>query len=259
MKTSLKLSSVIPNGVTTDNSGSSAIELIYSFLLQKFKQDKYSYIFINQTGKDLNEVIFTEGRGININYRTDTNIKNKNEQEKNIIRLNFIHNALCRIANNYQKLNIKVLEEIKELILKQNFSFEFVFKSFPYKKTDIIAELSVVPTVANFKYFSSVKCGDLLKCKLLIYNSLPEAPIDSILNIGKWKNENEIVFWGKDKEVEIIVESNKCEVKYANLTKYRNPPIFEMFRFDTSEENRDLAHKDWHDSLPADSVAKRHF
>lgn len=253
----LQLNSVIPNGLGS-SSESIALEAIYSYLLRRYRQDFYSTISINQIDEELEEFISKKGGNIHINIRfpNPSKIAPQNLSKENEARLNLIHEALVRISTKDKKFDVDKLNEIKELIIKHNFNFEFVVKSFLNRKTHSIAELSVVPSIINFKYYVSIKHEDVLKCKQLIYNSLPGTPIDSILNYAKWRNNNEVVFWGKDKEGEIIIDSSKCEVKFVNLTKYKNSPLLEMFRFDTTEENRDLAHKNWLDSLPKDSLVR---
>lgn len=258
MKISLNLSSVVANGITTDEGGFYAIEVIYSFLLKKYKQDLYSLIFINQIGSDLNEFISKQGKRVRMNYRTKDSLKNKNEQERNIIRLEFIHNALLLIARKYNELDTSKLERIKELILREKFMFEFIIKTFQNKIKYSTAELSVVPQIHNFQYFLSIKHGATTKCKLLLYNALPSTPIEYFFKFCKWKSENEIVLWGTEKEIETIIDVKNCSLKSINLTQFKVPPLFEMFRFDTTERSRKTALRNYQDSLPKDSVARNY-
>lgn len=251
------LSSVVPDGITTDKGGFYAISVIYSFLLQDFNENVYSNIFLNQIGDELNEFISKQGHQVKMNYRTIDSLKNKTEQEKNILRLEFIHNALCLIADKYGELHIRELDKIKEIILKRNFIFEFILKKIKNNKSNYLVELSLTPLPDNFKYFLTLKLDENIKCKVLIYNGLPAAPAyNYFFKFTKWRGEETIVLWGIEKEVETVVNIKSCTVKYTNLTEYKRPPLFEMLRFDTTEKSRDIAHRDWKDSLPDDSVAK---
>jgi hypothetical protein len=62
-----RLISVVKHGV--GGSGAGMLDLIFSFLLQEFELDIYSYITINQIGDDLNEFVMKEGKNVHINIR----------------------------------------------------------------------------------------------------------------------------------------------------------------------------------------------
>ena len=66
----------------------------------------------------------------------------------------------------------------------------------------------------------------------------------------KWKGLNEVLIFGKVKELEFYVNTQSCEVKCVNLSKYSKPPTFELFRYGISAEAKKLAYQDWLDSFP---------
>jgi len=252
MATQIRLGSVVPHGVGGPQAG--AIDLIYYFLLNEHSQNPHSYIFINQIGDDLDEVIIKKGKEIyiNIRYPAPDDFESKNEDEQNRIRLDVIHLALLRIAAKEKKLNIQILETLKNRILENNFSFYFVFKTFINKKNnDLIAKLVIHPNPDAFEYFIHIEEQGKLKCKLPIYNGFTNIIyVADLFWFGKWKNDNDFVLTGKKKEIEIHIKVDSCKVKYVNLTAYEKAPRFEMFRSDISPEERETARKDWEHSLP---------
>src|SRR5438270_11111167 len=137
MKTNLlHLDSVVPNGVGGPETG--MINFIYTALLQEYGMDLYRYIHINQIGDDLNELIINRGKEVYINVRipAHNDFKQKTVEEKNLIRLDIIHLALLRIAEQNKKIDIKILEEIKEKVIKSNFSFDFAYKTYINSKNE---------------------------------------------------------------------------------------------------------------------------
>src|SRR5690349_2971999 len=97
------LNSVVPHGVGSSRE-TEVIELIYAFLLKKYKADIYSFS-INQIGQDLEEFILKEpGNRIHINlrYPAHPDFENKTAQERNLIRLEVIYTALLKIAEVYK-------------------------------------------------------------------------------------------------------------------------------------------------------------
>ena len=254
MKTQLRLNSVVLHGVCS-GAESGAIDLIYGFLLTEFAQDIYSYISINQIGSDLKEFVMKEPGNkihVNIRYPVHEDFETKIVVERNLIRLDVIHTALIRVANQYGKLEIQKLEEIKEKIINNNFSFDFICKAYPYKKNDnILAKIIVHPEIDRFNYFLLVEENQKVKCRIKLYCGLTNLFYYSdLFSIVKWKSTNELIITGKAKEVEISITVNECKITFTNLTKYQKSPSFEMMRADTSETDRQKAHQDWLHSIP---------
>ena len=252
MDTQIRLGSVIPHGVGGPEAG--AIDLIYYFLLREYGQNSYNHIFINQIGEDLNEIILKQGKQININirYPAQEDFELKSDYEKNRIRLDVTHAALLRIAEKEKKLDIQILEIIKNKILENNFSFDFVLKTFKNKKPDnLFAKLIVQPKASSFLYYIQIEEDEKVKCKLPIYNGFTNTfYVRKLFGIGKWKKNNDFILKGKNGEVEIHIIVDSCEVKYINLTKYEKAPSFEIFRSDITLDESEKARKDWHHSLP---------
>lgn len=254
MRTQIKLNSVIPHGVGSGPE-SGAIDLIYTFLLDKFGQSIYSYISINQIGSELNEFVMKEsGKNIHVNIRYPTydNFETMSVDEKNKIRLEVVHSGLLRIADYDKKLSAEKLEEIKREVLNKNFSFEFDLKIFKNKKNaSLIAKITVQPGMDKFDYFLLIEESGNEICKILIYKGRTNIfYFDQLFNVGKWKNDEELIITGKEKQIQLRVFIDRCKVEYINLTPYSKPPLFEMFRADISDADRDKAHKDWMHSLP---------
>lgn len=259
LKTQIRLNSVVLHGVGSSPE-TGAIELIYSFLLTEFQQDIYKYISINQIGNDLKEFVIKEPGNkihVNIKYPLDDDFEMKSLDEKNMIRLDVIHNSLLRVAHQFGKLEIQKLEEIKQKIISFNFSFDFVYRIYEHKKNhNLIAKIVIHPESNRFNYFLLVEDNQKVKCRIKLYSGLTNLFYypDLFSNV-KWKSINEILIIGKVKEVEIYIKVNECKIVFRNLTNYLKSPFFEMMRADTSEADRQKAHKDWLHSLPASQSA----
>ena len=254
MKTQLRLNSVVLHGVGSGPE-SGAIDLIYSFLFTEFEQDIYSYISINQIGNDLREFVKREPGNkihVNIRYPAYADFEIKSVAEKNLIRLDVIHTALLRVASQYGKLEIQKLEGIKEKIINNNFSFDFVCKAYPNKKNDnLVAKIIVHPEIDRFNYILLIEENQKVKCKMSLYCGLTNLfYYADLFSIVKWKSMNELVITGKEKEVEICITVNECKITFTNLTKYKKPPFFEIMRADISEADRQKARQDWLHSIP---------
>ncbi len=248
----LRLESVIPNGLGGYEAG--FINLIYSNLLQDSALNMYKFILINQIDEELIEGIHKDGKKVYINIRY-TGLKTsglKNADVENQMRIDCIHQALVRLANLERKLDIVKLQAIKAKILKQNFVFQFICKTFIcVKDKTISAKLIVYPQMHKFDYYVSIEDKGIEKCRLKIYTGLTGLYyFDAILSSGKWQHINKLIISGKRKEAEIIVAVDKCEVTFRNLTKYDNPPYFEMMKAEKSAIDREKAYQDWLHSLP---------
>lgn len=243
----LRLGSVVPEGVGGPEAG--AIDLIYSFLLQEYQCDCYRNIHINQIGEDLEEIIIKDGKNININIRyPNKGFDSKTTKEKNLIRLDVAHTALLRIAEKEKKLEDVKLEKIKDRILKQNFEFDFIYKQYEDKKNQLVGKILIRPRHDKFcYYFSTEKNGEVIS-KILIYEGkCTDYYIRDIFNSGKWVNSKEFVIKDKNKEVEIHIFIEENRIELVNLTRYKNPPFFEMMKAGGPHEE---AYKDWLHSLP---------
>jgi hypothetical protein len=259
MKTHIfRLESVGPHTVGGPEAG--AIDLIYTFLLQEYKQDVYSYLHINQIDEGLNELVMKEPGNkifINIRYPIHEDFEQKSIEEKNRIRLDVIHTALLRIADYDKKLDVSKLEAIRNKILKNNFSFELECKAYLNNKNkELLAKVLVHPQMDKFDYYVSIEKNGKVKCRLKIYSAATNIfYFPYFFRYGKWKNDNEFILIGTQKEVEIHIIVDKCRIDYKNLTPYENPPTFQMFRMDISKEEKEKAHQDYLHQLPPSHAA----
>jgi hypothetical protein len=252
------LNSVVPHGVSGPEAG--AIEVIYHFLLPKFKQNVYQCISINQIGDELNEFISREPGNkihINIKYPAYEDFEKKSVAEKNRIRLDLVHTSLIRIAEYDNKLDKTILEEIKKEILSKDFSFDFVCKTFINRKNrSLIAKIVVRPDMFEFIHYVVIEEYGIEKCKILIYRGMTSSfYFNYFFKNGSWKSENELIISGNRNEIEIRVIIDECKVDFKNLTTYPKPPFFELMKTDITSEEREKARLDWHHSLPPGMAA----
>lgn len=253
MKTELlRLGSVVRNGV--EGPGSGAINLIYTYLLQDVGLTKYTYIKINQIGDDLEEFVAIKGKNvfINIRYPAVDDFDITSVRERNLIRLDIIHTALKRLMEKDSTFSMVQLEEIKSRILNRDFNFEITYRVHPNKKSrsSLVAKILVTPTEDKFDFYCLIEDSGKIKCKVLIYSGKPTDYMADFFFYGKWQGDNEFTIWGKSEEVEIHVQVDSCEVRFVNLTKYGNPPAFEMMKADLSDIEKNKAYQDWLHSLP---------
>lgn len=254
----IRLGSVVEHGVGGPEA--EALGLIYEFLLKDYKQNFYTRIGVNQIGNDLNEFVIKEpGNKIhcNIRYPVFEDFETKSIEEKNRIRLDVIHKALLRIADYDGKLDKGKLEAIKNEILEKNFSFEFEYKTYPNNKNkNLLGKVLVNPQIDKFDYYVLIEENKKEKCKLKIYSAVTTIfYFPYFFRYGKWKNDIEFILTGTRREVEIHILIDKCTVGYKNLTRYNNPPTFQMFREDISKEEKEKANQDYLHSLPPSNAA----
>ncbi len=255
--------SVVPHGVGS-SSEASAIELIYAILLRRFDADVYSFS-INQIGNDLEEFILKEpGNKIHINFRYPAykDFESKTVQERNLIRLEVIHAALLKIAENDSKVAADKLNLIKEDIIENDFNYEFQVKQFTNRKNkDLVAKIILHPRVDKFVYYISIENKGQEFLRLLLYNGLPGYDyFTKFFQKGKWRGENEVIITGKDNIVETHVLLDQKRIDFINLTNYENPPMFQLMKADISKKEKERALNDWYDSLPLEmSITLRNY
>jgi hypothetical protein len=189
---------------------------------------------------------------VNIRYPFYEGFEAKSSAEKNLIGLDIIHNALLRIAEYDRKLDVKKIESIREKILKNGFSFEFVYKIHVNRKNPhFLGKVVVRPLIDRFVYSVLIEEDGSEKCRQVILNGRAGYYYaDRYFCYGKWRGDSELIISGKGKEVELNVLINECRVELVNLTPYDNPPYFTLMKFGISEEERERARKDWEHSLP---------
>lgn len=248
-----RLVSTIENGI--NGAECYALDLIYICLLREFGQNSYRRITINQSGKNVSEAIFKDpGNKIhcNIRYPAIPDFFEKSSMERNLIRLDCVHIALVRIAVYDKKLEIDKLEAIKNKILKNNFSFEFLCKAFPHRKnTALVAKVLVNPQIDKFIYYLQIEENNLVKCKVEIIQGLTVNYFgEELFDTCKWINNNELVIYSKKAhEVDIYFAIDTCTIEIKNLTPYENPPFFTSRRVGVSTEIKNKAYEDWFHSL----------
>jgi hypothetical protein len=258
MRTQFRLNSVVTHGVGSGPE-SLAIDLIYEFLLHEFGQDIYKQIVINQIADNLTEFVMKEPGNkihINIRYRAYEDFEFRSNAEKNRIRLDVIHTSLLRVAEQEKKFDIKKLEAIKNKILDNDFSFEFLCRSFVNKKfANLVAKIIVNPRIDKFDYFVLIEEEQITKCKIHIYSGKPGILITEFFFYCKWKSSNELLIWGKEKVVQTQIFVDKCTFNIINLSPYDYPPYYTIMKADVSKEEMEYAFKCWLHSLPPNIAA----
>lgn len=229
----LRLQSSIINGFGGPDVGS--INLMYSVLLEEYGLDYYSQIDIHQIGDDLNEFIEIKGKKvwININYEGIEDFENRSFVEKNKVRLNLIDKAMNQLAEKDKRTDKQLIDNIKKKIESLNYYFDITYKYWPFEnQNNLISKLIIQPLEKSFDFYLVIVNNKNVICNKLIYSGITnDFYIDLLFRKGKWKNSNEFVLTGLQKEVQIILEINTCQVFIEYLTSYNNDnSIFEMMK-----------------------------
>jgi hypothetical protein len=145
-------------------------------------------------------------------------------------------------------MDVTKLEKIKERILEQHFQFEFIYKQFENQKNQTIGKILINPLQDKLCFYFSVERNGLELARILLYEG-KSTPfyIPDIFYKGKWNSPNQFIISSKNKEEELHVLIDENKVELINLTKYENPPFFEMMKAGKKNEE---AYKDWLHSLP---------
>ncbi len=242
--TNVQLGSLIPDGL--GGARATSISIIYSFLLKEFKQTAYKQIWINQIGDDLEEKIIKKSKTeifINIKYKPS-------KTSMSLDRLNLIHESLLRIAEYEHRIDPDSLHRIRQKILDNKFVFKFICKDYGFNTQGEKAMLLVEPNEDTFRYFIKVESKNLV-VELLIYLGRPEILyVPGLFGKCIWKKQGKLVLKGSEKDMEMWIDYVNKKIEVTNLTKYINPPYFQMMRADISQEMREAALLDWKHSLP---------
>src|SRR5215204_3603760 len=118
MKTEIiRLESNVKYGV--GGVGAGATSLMYTYYLQKYELNYYSFIFVNQVGEELEEFVMKEGKKIyiNIRYPVFEDFESKTERDRALIRLDVTHNALLMLSEKDARFEKKTLEAIRNEII----------------------------------------------------------------------------------------------------------------------------------------------
>ncbi|RXK81423.1 hypothetical protein [Filimonas effusa] len=251
MKTNIvRLGSVVLNGVGGPEAG--AMDMIYTYLLQEYEQDFYSYISINQIGDDLQEFVRKDGKRVHINIRYPVvkSFEDRTPDELNLYRLEVMHEALMRIAQTDNKLSPEKLVLIKEKIIKQHFLFDFVYKSLVNKSLNTLMGAVVVrPLLDRFDFFITVTEDGTELCKVKFYSGhRTDYYMADLFSICKWNGLSEFIVSGKKKEMEVRVRFREGMIEFKNTSGFKSgPPFWEMMRIDADKET---AWKNFVYSLP---------
>ena len=248
----LRLNSNVTNGIGSSPE-CAALDMIYTFLLTEHNLNVYNYINIIQIGSEQDELIRKEGNNVHICIRFPTveGFDDKPIEERNIMRLELIHAALLRLDAWENKLDQSKLQSIKDLILHNNFCFELTYKTFPSViNPGLIGKVLINPQIDRFNFYVQVEDTNRIICKKLVYSSIPiDTFLDYFFSRGKWRGMTKLTISGKIKELEIQVDVDTCEITVVNLSRYSNPPTFQVFKYGLTKEEGDKAYADWLHSL----------
>ena len=237
-------------------ASSGGINLIYTFLLQEYNIDFYRYITIHHLSDDIGQEFIMKDRAgsldISIRFPVDGQDPALDTlRGRNLVRLEMIHIALMRWADDDPRVDKDKLESMRRLIIERDFAFDILYKSFSSKVDDRLSASVVIKPGENFyDIYVVIEKDGVEICKSLIYCGRTSNYLDGFFSSGKWKKSKEFILFGKRREVEIHLSIDECRVSYVNLTRYPNPPFFTGMRADISEEQRRAAIKDFEHSLP---------
>lgn len=249
-----RLISIDHNGI--GNRGNGLLNIIYSYLLWKNGLDYYKFVKINQIGREQQVKEFVEIQKeyvhINLIHPTDKNFDLLDDDRKNKIRLEIIHAGLMRLAEVDSRFSISKLNEIRKEVIESNFriALESNGKINRFDKA-VLVKLLILPSTTYFDYHLIVQRNEMEICRQFLYRGKPAPDIVSyFFSKPKWKNKNELVIEGQEKQMRIRLDISSCTLEFQNLTQYPNPPLWEMMKVGISEQENKSAYEDWIHSLP---------
>lgn len=249
-----RLISIDPDGI--GNQGNGLLDILYSYLLWKNGLDYYKFIRINQIGREQQIKEFVEIKKgkvhVNLIHPTDKKFDLLDNFSKNRIRLDVIHAGLLKLAEVDSRFSSNVLEKIREDILKNNFnvSLDGEWKVNQFDRT-VQFRFSVIPYTDFFDYYITVQRDGIEICKQFLYRGKPNPSIAFyFFSRPKWKNKNELLIEGEEKQMRIRLDISSCTLEFQNLTQYTNPPLWEMMKVGIGEQESKSAYEDWLHSLP---------
>ncbi len=227
------------------------ISFLYSYFLIKYDMDFYPLIIVNHIGFDLKERIFYSKEKTHINIRLDIgeDIRPKSHREKNEIFLEIIHQALMRLAREDPRMISSKLEEIRDLILKNDFTFDVDYITTPNDEDKyLVGKIILRPRMEQFDFIAQIVYQDKIKWQALVYEGGPSSYyFNDILSYGKWNGVKEFIFGGNRSEIEFHFDANNGKITLINNNENKAvAPIFSLFRLNAG--SREL--QDYIDSLP---------
>lgn len=249
-----RMTSIDPYGVGNKENG--LLDLLYSYFLNKYGLDYYPYLVVNQIHQEQGIEEFVDIQKneafVSIVFNTAPSFETLDDLHKNKIRLDLIHAGLLRLSEKDERFSKSILEKIKREILDSNFTFDLPgeIRKNP-KDESTIFRFVLRPHTKYFDHFFLIQRDGKDLCKMHVYRGKPYTSyFESFFSKVTWKPNNRIVIEGKEKQMKITFDFEKCKILFENLTQYPKPPLWEMSRADISEKENLTAYENWIHSLP---------
>ncbi|BAV07760.1 hypothetical protein SAMN05421788_103110 [Filimonas lacunae] len=188
----LRLNSLVDNSIGIPYSY--YVGYIYTYYLQKLQLEYYSFIVINHIDDDLNEGLFLDTGikgeiGMNVRMPFQKPFDSLEEVERSIFRLNVIHEAMLKLANNDSRFSVEVLEQIKSEILRANFIVDIPYwVSSNKKKKEIIGAVIVNPKEREYTFYFVIAENGIEKQRTYLQSmEVNDFYIDTIHFDGAWQ------------------------------------------------------------------------
>jgi hypothetical protein len=194
IKEIIRLGSTNPGGFGGPESA--YMNLIYSYFLTIESLNYYKFIYINQVGDDLDELVLIRGNEVHINIRYPgvPSFLLKSEEVKNELRLNLVHSALLVLSEKDQRIERGKLEQMRGRIKEHNFLIDIPVNGYSNKKNkDLMAQLIVVPQEKKYDFYFSVVVREIKTFRFFICSVDPlEYNIHGDVEhfSGQWINDN---------------------------------------------------------------------
>lgn len=209
MRTKLFLHPAAPHEAGCTEAG--ALCLMYMSLLHEYGQDHYKQISIYE---GMTESVVRTGKHVCVKLKYDSE---RRDVEKNRIRLEIIHAALLRVAVFENKLDLQVLDRIRQRILESEFMLEIVYRK-ERRKDGTVAKIVVHPEMEWFDYYVVVEERGVESFKLWIHSGEPDVEeMAALFATMEWKNNNELVIIRQSLEAEIRVFVKERRAAYKEL------------------------------------------
>ncbi|MBN9297991.1 MAG: hypothetical protein J0I41_13340 [Filimonas sp.] len=155
-KNYFRLGSTVPGGLGGPQT--IAFDTLYAYMLSEVSQAFYRCIFIVQIDKSLDELVHFRKHDneahVNLIYPVDPFVDEKSEFERNVIRLDFVHMGMLRLAAMDDRIKIDKLEEVKNYLIENEFIVDVLYKKIVNKKDKtIIGRVVFNPSEKVFSFF----------------------------------------------------------------------------------------------------------
>lgn len=215
------------------NEWARPVLLMYTNIFHRDKVKSYSHIIITQwpegNGSTVNP-LWGKEIGVSLERNLPADVSSMDDKAKQLLVLELIHAGLVILAEEKKKLDVNMLDNVKQEILQADFDFWITYKQFPNKKApDLTATVIVHPMPRAYQVYLQISRQEAETDKILVFEGIPSASmVGELFGAGKWVSTTEFVVTGKQSEIEVHFSTEDRLLKYVNISADTSKaPFFE--------------------------------